>query len=177
MNLKLINTFLIVLIVLVLIQPMLSKNEELPQAQVQDEDDEVPVMESFQEEPLTVKKSVEANVPLAYDNTEAQMDFTNPESSKIDLGKCGGGQFLSTNLLPKEDPKLDDSFAEFKPKPIAGNFIDAHKYAIGTQSQSLRNGNLQLRSEPANPQTMVCPWSQSTINPDANRPQLEIGSN
>jgi hypothetical protein len=46
---------------------------------------------------------------------------------------------------------------------------------IDTVGQSLRNANLQLRSEPANPQLNVGPWHQSTITPDFNRKPLEIG--
>ena len=47
---------------------------------------------------------------------------------------------------------------------------------IDTIGQSLRNANLQIRSEPPNPQMNVGPWNQSTIEPDFMRPPLEIGS-
>ena len=47
---------------------------------------------------------------------------------------------------------------------------------IDTVGQSLRNANLQIRSEPPNPQLSVGPWNQSTISPDFLRPPLEIGS-
>lgn len=46
---------------------------------------------------------------------------------------------------------------------------------IDTVGQTLRNANLQLRSEPPNPQTNVGPWNQTTIVPDSFRPTLEIG--
>lgn len=46
---------------------------------------------------------------------------------------------------------------------------------IGMASQTLRNANLQIRSEPANPQMEVGPWNQTTIAPDDMRPSLEIG--
>jgi hypothetical protein len=39
----------------------------------------------------------------------------------------------------------------------------------------LRNPNLQLRSEPPNPQLKVSPWNQTTIESDLNRRPLEIG--
>ena len=42
-------------------------------------------------------------------------------------------------------------------------------------SQVLRNANLQLRSEPPNPQVKVSPWLQTTIETDTNRRPLEIG--
>ena len=47
---------------------------------------------------------------------------------------------------------------------------------IGTVGQVLRNANLQLRSEPANPQSAVGPWNQTTMSPDNNRRPLEIGA-
>ena len=46
---------------------------------------------------------------------------------------------------------------------------------INTVGQSLRNANLQLRSEPANPQLNTGPWNQSTITSDMQRRPLEIG--
>jgi len=47
---------------------------------------------------------------------------------------------------------------------------------INTVGTSLRNANLQLRSEPANPRMNVGPWHNSTITADSNRRDLEIGS-
>jgi hypothetical protein len=47
---------------------------------------------------------------------------------------------------------------------------------IDTIGQTLRNANLQIRSEPPNPQMNVGPWNQTTIEPDFMRPPLEIGS-
>ena len=57
------------------------------------------------------------------------------------------------------------------------NFLNAGFHVgINTVGQSLRNANLQLRSEPANPQLKVSPWLQSTIEPDVNRRAMEIGA-
>ena len=56
------------------------------------------------------------------------------------------------------------------------NFLNAGFHVgINTVGQSLRNANLQLRSEPPNPQLKVSPWLQTTIEPDANRKAFEIG--
>ena len=46
---------------------------------------------------------------------------------------------------------------------------------IDTVGGTLRNANLQLRSEPPNPKTAVSPWSNSTIEPDLMRVPLELG--
>ena len=47
-------------------------------------------------------------------------------------------------------------------------------FQIPMQTQTLRNANLQVRSEPPNPQNEVCAWNQSTIGPDQYRRSLEI---
>jgi len=47
---------------------------------------------------------------------------------------------------------------------------------IDTIGQSLRNANLQIRSEPPNPQVPVSIWNQSTITSEYSRVPLEIGS-
>ena len=48
-----------------------------------------------------------------------------------------------------------------------------HHIGINTVGNSLRNPNLQIRSEPANPMVKVSPWMQSTITPDTMRKSLE----
>ena len=72
-----------------------------------------------------------------------------------------------TDLLPYDSESSE-------PTELKMNFLDSEKMTgVNTVSSSLRNANLQLRSEPANPQTMVCPWMQSTIQPDLERKPLE----
>ena len=57
------------------------------------------------------------------------------------------------------------------------NYLTAGaQLGLNTVGTSLRNSNLQLRSEPTNPQTKVSPWMMSTITPDTMRPAMEIGS-
>ena len=46
---------------------------------------------------------------------------------------------------------------------------------IDTVGGTLRNANLQLRSEPPNPRSQVSPWLNSTIEPDLMRVPLELG--
>ena len=57
------------------------------------------------------------------------------------------------------------------------NFLNASEagrhMGVNTVGSSLRNANLQLRSEPANPRTNVSPWLQTTIEPDLERKPLE----
>lgn len=80
-------------------------------------------------------------------------------------------------LLPKDG---NNAFSQMNPAG-AGDIQNVsllkagYHIGINTVGQSLRNANLQLRSEPANPQLNVGPWNQTTIGPDLNRRALEIG--
>lgn len=80
-------------------------------------------------------------------------------------------------LLPKDG---NNEFSKMNPMgagDVANVSLLRAGYHIGinTVGQSLRNANLQLRSEPANPQLNVGPWNTTTIGPDFNRRPLEIG--
>jgi len=81
-------------------------------------------------------------------------------------------------LLPKD---TNSQWAQLNPSgkgELANiNLLKAgYHIGIDTIGQTLRNANLQIRSEPPNPQLSVGPWNQSTIEPDFLRPPLEIGS-
>ena len=81
-------------------------------------------------------------------------------------------------LLPKDS---NSQWAQLNPSgkgELANvNLLKAgYHIGIDTIGQTLRNANLQIRSEPPNPQLYVGPWLQSTIEPDLFRPPLEIGS-
>jgi hypothetical protein len=81
-------------------------------------------------------------------------------------------------LLPKD---TNSQWAQLNPSgkgELANiNLLKAgYHIGIDTIGQTLRNANLQIRSEPPNPQLNVGPWNQSTIEPDFMRPPLELGS-
>jgi hypothetical protein len=80
-------------------------------------------------------------------------------------------------LLPKD---TNSQWAQLNPSgkgELANvNLLKAgYHIGIDTIGQTLRNANLQIRSEPPNPQLYVGPWNQSTITPDFMRPPLNIG--
>jgi len=82
-----------------------------------------------------------------------------------------------SDLLPKDN---NSQWAQLNPAgkgDLANiNLLKAgYHIGIDTIGQTLRNGNLQIRSEPPNPQVNVGPWNLSTIEPDFMRPPLEIG--
>jgi hypothetical protein len=81
-------------------------------------------------------------------------------------------------LLPKDS---NSQWAQLNPSgkgELANiNLLKAgYHIGIDTIGQTLRNANLQIRSEPPNPQMSVSIWNQSTIQPDFQRVPLEIGT-
>lgn len=92
----------------------------------------------------------------------------------------------SCNNQPLMDPKEllpQDANSEWsKINPASGdlknlNMLSAgHHFGINTVGSSLRNANLQLRSEPQIPQVDVGPWNNTTIESDNLRRPLEIGA-
>ena len=82
-------------------------------------------------------------------------------------------------LLPRD---ANSEFSKLNPQGSGDlqnvSFLKAGTLqGINTVGTSLRNANLQLRSEPPNPRMSVGPWNNSTITADSNRKDLEIGSN
>ena len=80
-------------------------------------------------------------------------------------------------LLPKDE---NSQWAQLNPRGQGTlenvNLLRAgHHIGIDTVGNTLRNANLQVRSEPPNPQQNVGPWNNTTIAPDLMRAPLEIG--
>ena len=82
-----------------------------------------------------------------------------------------------SDLLPKD---TNSEWAQLNPNG-AGDLQNitllkaGHHTGINTVGSSLKNANLQIRSEPVIPKTSVGPWLNSSIEPDCTRPKLEIG--
>lgn len=81
------------------------------------------------------------------------------------------------DLLPKDQ---NSQWAALNPTGqgnIATPDLLQAGYHIGldTIGQTLRNANLQERSDPIIPKVNVGPWYQSTIEPDLGRVPLEVG--
>ena len=82
-----------------------------------------------------------------------------------------------SDLLPKD---TNSEWSQLNPSGKGElsniNLLKAgYHIGIDTIGQTLRNSNLQIRSEPPNPQLYVGPWNLSTIEPDFMRPPLELG--
>jgi hypothetical protein len=87
--------------------------------------------------------------------------------------KCGN--FVSSDLLPKNNGVVKDDQFQFAPNKDVKLLIKPTQSLIGvnTQGGSLRNPNLDIRSSPAIEKKDVSPWLNSTIGPDLYRRPLE----
>jgi hypothetical protein len=88
-------------------------------------------------------------------------------------------RLTAQDLLPKD--AADSKWAQLNPAGSGDihdqNYLTAgYHIGVNTVGQSMRNANLQLRSEMPNPQAPVGPWMISTIEPDIRQNTLEIGS-
>lgn len=125
--------------------------------------------------------------PKAYDNSSSSAPQPAQESGNEVFSGVGGSQqgsassSMSTqnpaDLLPKD---TNSQWAQLTPAgqgDLANiNFLKAgYHIGIDTVGQTLRNANLQIRSEPPNPQVNTGIWNQSTITSDFMRPVFEIG--
>ena len=101
------------------------------------------------------------------------------QSSQIGLPPSCSRQPVTdpADLLPKD---TNSQWAQLNPGTSNDmndvNFLKSgYHQGIDTIGSSLRNANLQVRSEPPNPQVKVSPWQNTTIEPDLMRVPLEMG--
>lgn len=137
------------------------KEEALPQHRVQQQ----------QQQPKPMIHKTESNprpVPVIKNNI-----------NKVEHPKdC----FPKDKLTPEELLPMDAANSEWAQVNPTGqgnvknqNFLTSgYHMGINSVGSTLRNSNMQLRSEPPNPREKVSPWMQSTIEPDLNRKPLEI---
>ncbi len=130
----------------------------------------------------TTAEMANPNVPPKAGSSEGFQDVTGYEGPaqfggvEAPAGCYPRDQLTPSELLPKDQNSV---WAQQNPMGTGSlkgkNFLSAGALiGVNTVGQSLRNANLQLRSEPPNPQVAVSVFNQSTIEPDINRRSLEI---
>jgi len=124
---------------------------------------------------------------LMEDGTKEVEETTEPtvaEEPKPAEGKTEAGYALQpvanpTDLLPTDKnsewnnlnpTNVDDEGVKMPDLLDAGYHI-----GLDTVGQSMRNANLQLRSDPVIAKSDIGPWNQSTIDGDSTRQPMEIG--
>ena len=79
------------------------------------------------------------------------------------LPKDENSQWASLNPMDHSSPEMPDMLQ-------AGYHI-----GLDTVGQTMKNANLQLRSDPVIPKKDIGPWNNSTYEPDLLRQPLEVG--
>lgn len=109
------------------------------------------------ETPTVTNKTIKT--PITQSSQQIKTMVTNP--SELLPSKNGSWDGLNPNPIPS---------AGLQEKSLIN---PALKIGINTVGSSLRNANLQIRPEPANPRnTINSPWNISTIEPDLQRKPL-----
>ena len=105
------------------------------------------------------------------------------QAQAVAQASAPSGQFLSTVANPADLLPSDANSQWGGLNPINGVNIQTPDllqagYHIGldTIGQTLKNANLQLRSDPLIEKRDVGPWNMSTYEPDIGRVPLEIGA-
>ena len=98
-------------------------------------------------------------------------------SAEAPAGCFPRDQLTPSELLPKDMASVWAEQNPMGPGSLKGkNFLSAGALiGVNTVGQSMRNANLQVRSEPPNPQVAVSIFNQTTISPDISHRPLEIG--
>jgi hypothetical protein len=115
--------------------------------------------------------SLQQELPMMPDVQHNQEDSRRPAASTV---------AAPSELLPSDQ---NSQWAALNPVSMNGGNIMSGDllqagYHIGldTIGQTMKNANLQLRSDPIIPKVDVGPWNQSTYEPDYARVPLEIGA-
>ena len=131
--------------------------------------------------PQQVRESADAAAPAAANPAGQNEVFSTAQGITTTQGlppSCNQvGTATPQELLPNDQ---NSAWAKLNPSGAADlnnvNMLSAGFHnGIDTIGSSLRNANLQVRSEPPNPTTKVSPWMNTTIEPDLMRVPLEIG--
>jgi len=127
--------------------------------------------------PAQVSQPV-ASMPLGQNEVFASANGIQTSNPGIPASCANANLQNPSELLPKD---TNSQWAQLNPSGKGElsniNLLKAgYHIGIDTIGQTLRNANLQIRSEPPNPQVYVGPWNMTTIEPDFMRPPLEIGS-
>jgi hypothetical protein len=141
---------------------------------------------------MSVNERVNPDKVWASHSSASTAQPSEPQGQNEQFARVNGASGVTQGLPPSSSAGNVPDPSELLPKdqnnewarlnPVGGhdlmnvNLLKAGYHSgIDTVGSTLRNANLQLRSEPPNPTTKVSPWLNSTIEPDLMRVPLEIG--
>jgi hypothetical protein len=131
-----------------------------------------------QPNPTQSSMGVQPSEPLGQNEVFSAVNGISTPSGQIPTGCSKPNVQNPADLLPKD---TNSQWAQLNPAGKGElsniNLLKAgYHIGIDTIGQSLRNANLQIRSEIPNPQLYTGPWNNSSITSDYMRVPLEIGS-
>ena len=120
-------------------------------------------------------------VPPISAEKKASINEKKSDSSVVQPAALGG--YSQQNIVDPSDLLPTDKNSQWSSlnpvnqgNPITPDLLQAgYHIGLDTIGQSLKNPNLQLRSDPYIPKAAVGPWNQSTYEPDLMRVPLEVG--
>ena len=132
---------------------------------------------SGQQNPIMQKMNTLPNGKIVGQDAIEHFSTNQDYQDERNLTSFPKDQLTAEELLPQDNSSL---WAQVNPSGEGSlkdrNFLQSgYHIGINTVGQTLRNANLQLRSEPPCPQVKVSPWLQSTIESDVSRKPFEIG--
>ena len=107
------------------------------------------------------QRSMPESTSIANNQPYAPKDISSPKDL---LPNDMNSQWSSLNPVNNNSPDMPD-----------GLLAAGYNIGLDTIGNTLKNANLQYRSDPIIPKTNVGPWNQSTIEPDLMRVPLEVG--
>lgn len=117
-------------------------------------------MEDGSVEPAKSKPVAPVQAPVQAPTTNALKPVSNP-----------------ADLLPSDSNSSWGSLSPVQGGTLMPDLLQAGYHAgLNTIGQSLKNANLQLRSDPIIPRQDIGPWNQSTIEDPPIRREFEIGN-
>jgi hypothetical protein len=111
--------------------------------------------------------------------SDAGPKFPEDKASQKNPSECFPKDKLTAeDLLPKDS--ANSKWSQVNPAGQGSvkdqNFLQAgYHVGLNTTQGTMKNANLQLRSDPVAPKMLVSPWLNSSYEPDVMRKPLEIG--
>ena len=144
---------------------------------------------------MSYSAPTQRSTPQPAEETNAQPYLENEMAADFqavnytDSASVTDGQKVPSDPFPKDKLTADDllpkdaantKWSQVNPAGQGSvkdqNFLQAgYHVGLNTTQGTMKNANLQLRSDPPAPKTLVSPWLNSSYEPDMMRKPLEIG--
>lgn len=133
--------------------------------------------------------SVSAEQPKPFLDPTTQQEFKAVNFNSDSVAPDTPPQVQPSDIFPKDKLTAEDllpndaansKWSEVNPAGQGSvkdqNFLQAgYHVGLNTTQGMMKNANMQLRSDPINPKSVVSPWLNSSYEPDLSRKPLEIG--